>query len=374
MLQIFENHLENDLIIINNVNVEAMENSSSAIFHTDGTWYFGDEVLLVLSTSMDEAPVITLSWTVKFLLIGIMLTSFVTGSFFKFITYSYVYRTNKINRGWMHRPLNVLLVTSDLVHHATHILAGSWYVICMVMEPPFSDKVGYGACWAFMVIGAFGVTYLCIGSLGMAIYRLLYIKNENWVKYKIGEKRLLFIVFFSSFAITTILVMMFTIEDSGDRSGFNMCTSLSVADTEIFMDYKMSTGANLLRTTYIRKVAIFIAVIAQMIEFSIYVWFFWYQHKMYNGKIAKLMKQEDVKERNAKNIGTFMGQFYGFMMEFAFLVFFLIIQFPWFYSNGNAARVRGIVTCLKFADFGSLSAIEVFSSPLLRSYMKSKTN
>ena len=369
-LKMINLHLStNTDIFVNDGNMKALENNSPAMVESDGNWYFADQVLIVLSTSIDEPPVVSASWIMKLLLIGIMVTSFLTGSYFKFITYSYVYSANKINRGWMHRPLNVLSITSDVIHQVSHVLAGSWYVLCMIMDTPFSENVGYGSCWAFMLIGTTGVTYLTIGSLGMSIYRLLYIKRENFVKYKIGEKRLLMIVLITGFTLTAILVFMFTYEDSADRAGVNMCTALSIGDTEILMDYKMSVGANLLTTTYIRKVAICIAIFAQMIEFSIYIWFFWYQHKTYNGNIAKLMKQEDVKERNAKNIGTFMGQFYGFMVEFLFLVFFLIVQF---YSTDNVARARGIVTCLKFADFGSLSAVEVFSSPLLRSYMKSK--
>ena len=107
-----------------------------------------------------------------------------------------------------------------------------------------------------------------------------------------------------------------------------------------------------------------------MIEFTIYLWFFHHRYRNDSGNIAKLMKQEDVQKRNAKNAGTFLGQFYGFIVEYSFLVSILTIHI--FYADEEFQHIRVLVVMAKFMDFGLLSAVEVYSSPGLRSFMNSK--
>ena len=82
-----------------------------------------------------------------------------------------------------------------------------------------------------------------------------------------------------------------------------------------------------------------------------------------------LLTHDTIQARNTKNIGTFLGQFYGFVMEYAFLILvFLLIHF----ADENTHHVKALANIAKLADFGLLSAVEVYSSPGLRAFMKGK--
>ena len=81
------------------------------------------------------------------------------------------------------------------------------------------------------------------------------------------------------------------------------------------------------------------------------------------------MTQENIKDRNIQNVTTFVGQFYGFIVEYAFLLAFLIWTTL---KNDGSDHLKAYFTILKFIDFGLLSAIEFYSSPILKKFMKMK--
>lgn len=315
----------------------------------------------------DEAPLFGLPFGVKFPFASLMFISLAIGSYFKFIMYQFMYINQK---DCMHRPINVLTLTSAIIHHATHISSGSWHALVCIINTPLGTFVGDDVCWFMMVVGVYGIVYLTVGSFGIAVYRTLYIRHECWVKYTIGERVLLLIVLFLSIGVSGLICFLYVFEDNAHRTGFNMCTGLSVTQTELLMNYDISRGYEQVTTTYLGKLTTLSCIAFQMIEFTIYLWFFYHRYRNDNGNIAMLMKQEDVQKRNAKNAGTFLGQFYGFIVEYSFLVSILTIHI--FYADEDFQHIRGLVVMAKFMDFGLLSAIEVYSSPVLRSFMNSK--
>ena len=74
------------------------------------------------------------------------------------------------------------------------------------------------------------------------------------------------------------------------------------------MQYDTSLGNEQITTTYLGKLTTLICITIQLIEFALYLWFFYHRYKNDNGNIAKLMRQEDVQQRNAKNAGTFVNR------------------------------------------------------------------
>ena len=318
----------------------------------------------------DEAPVFDLPLLIKVPLVTILIMSIIIGSYYKFIMYKYMYTGSKQNRNWMYRPINVLIMTHLIIHHITPVASLAWQILVCVVNAPLGTIFGLESCWAMLVVGVYGFAYLSVGSFGMAVYRTLYIRHEYWVKYVIGEKVLLLITLFLSISISAFLCFLYVVEANGHRTGYNMCTGLSAAQTEILIEYEINRGIELITTSYLSKIAVSVCIAIQMIEFSLYLWFFCHRYKNDNGNIAKLLLQEDVRKRNAKNASTFLGQFYGFMVEYSFLV--AILTFQIFYAHESYEHDRALVVTAKLADFGLLSAIEVYSSPVLRSFMNSK--
>ena len=340
---------------------------NKSIHNIEEEWIYANYVITVNQISQDEAPLISLPFNIKIILSILMILSLLIGSYFKLIMYGYVFTANKQNRGWMHRPINVLTVTSAIIHHTTHVALGIWNVVIMMLDTPLGDIVGFRCCQLMMMVGEYGIVYLSVGSLGVAVYRVLYIRHEYWVKYVCGEKLLLFVVVVINITMTGLLVALHVIEDSSHRAGVNMCTGISVTQGQIMIDYNLSRGIQMLTTTYLQITAVSITLACQSIEFSIYIWFFCHRYQNDNGNIRHLLEPQNIRNRNRKNAVTFLGQFYGFVIEYAFLLSFLLLHL---FASEHAQHFRVLVVLVKLMDFGLLSAVEVLTSPGLKGFMR----
>ena len=323
--------------------------------------------LIINTLSNDGIPLASLAFDIKIIIIAILTVSLLSGSFFKCIMYLYVFASNKQNHGWMHRPINVLTVTSAIIHHFTHFWMWIWYIVEMMDDTPVSESVGSFQCTINQWVGLFGLGYLTVGSLGLAVYRVLYIKHEEWVKYVIGEKTLLLTVLTISFTLCGILVFLYDLETNSHRFGRNMCHGISGTHAQILIDYELSHGQGLLTTTYIQKTVVSIALGMQCTELAIYIWFFRLRYKNDNGNIKKVLTEDVIRARNMKNVGTFLGQAYAFLTEYVFALTTLIVIFI---AGDQTNYLKAISNIAKFVDFGLVSAVEVFTSPALRGYLK----
>ena len=326
-----------------------------------------EDMLVVSHLSDQEIPFVNLPFRVKRILAIALVVSLIVGSYYKNIMYRYVFTTNKKNRGWMHRPINILIVTPAVIPHVTHLWGGFVYSMMLMMETPVADAVGDRFCQLTYVVGLYGLFYLSVGSFGITLYRITYMKREYWIKHVIGEKRLLGIILTLSVFICGIMVHLYNFETVKERSFLNTCFGSSSSDVQIMIDYELSLGAQILTTAVLRKLTNIVLICIQVIELSIYIWFFHTRYKQDNGKIRHLLTQENIKDRNIQNVTTFVGQFYGFVVEYAFLLITLICTHL---GNDGSIHLQSYATVIKFIDFGLLSAVDVYSSPVLRRFMK----
>ena len=332
-----------------------------------------ENILTISHISNQDIPMLSLPSYIKRILTIAMVASIIIGSYYKYIMYSYVWTTNRQNRGWMHRPINILVVTSAVVHHFTHL----WTAISHTMiftyneinnkKESMVDVMGNQFCQITYIIALYGLAYLIVGSFGISLYRVIYIKREQWIKQVVGEKRLLGIVLAFSLTFSGIWVGLFNMETIKERAFVNMCFGLSTLDAQIMIDYDLSSGSEILTTTVLRKIALIIGIGVQLTELGIFIWFFYTRYKKDNGRIKKLLTQENIKDRNIKNVTTFVGQFYGFVVECAFVLITLICTHL---GNDDYNHLQAFVSFAKFIDFGLLSAVEVYGSPALRKFMK----
>ena len=114
-------------------------------------------------------------------------------------------------------------------------------------------------------------------------------------------------------------------------------------------------------------IAVGLCIAMQTFELLCYIYFFYYRYKNDNGNVAKLLTHDVTRDRNLKNVQTFIGQFYGFLTEYAFLFFWLIVIML---SDEQTYSVKTYANVVKFMDFGILSAVEYFTSPILREFMR----
>jgi len=78
-----------------------------------------------------------------------------------------------------------------------------------------------------------------------------------------------------------------------------------------------------------------------------------------------MLDPEVTKQRNRKNLTSFLGQFFAFITEFGFLVAFLIILVV----NSTDTTMKAMAVVIKVMEFGGLSLVEIICSEKLRKMM-----
>ena len=328
-----------------------------------------NDLLIVETLSKDQPPLISLPFDIKISIVMALMTSLIIGSFFKYIMYSFIWQTKSQNDGKRSRPITILIYSRSIIHHIFHVWMWIWITASMLGDTPVADSIGTGFCKYLQVTGLFGSGYWTMGSLGIAVYRVLYIKHENWVKYGIGERLLLSIILSISITLCLVLAILYNLEIHDHRFALNMCQGISETHAQILIDYGLSREEPLITTTYIQTTILFIGIAMQTTELCIYIWFFRYRYKNDNGNIKKLLTEDVIRARNIKNVTTFLGQFYGFITEYAYAVAILVILL---FAGEQTMDLKAFANLSRLMGFGLMSAVEVISSPALRAHLRRK--
>ena len=73
----------------------------------------------------DNPPLLNLPFDTRLGICMIIAASFLFGSFFKGVTYAFVFLVSN-KHGWTQRPINALILTSAIIHHITHGWLDGW--------------------------------------------------------------------------------------------------------------------------------------------------------------------------------------------------------------------------------------------------------
>ena len=136
---------------------------------------------------------------------------------------------------------------------------------------------------------------------------------------------------------------------------------------QILIEYGQSLEESTVTTTCFQAIAVGFCIVFQTFELSSYVYFFYFRYKHDNGNVAKLLTLDATRDRNLKNIQTFIGQFYGFLVEYKWLLFWFVVIIL---ADEQSYSMKSYANVVKFMDFGILSAVEYFTSPILREFMR----
>ena len=296
-----------------------------------------------------------------------MVCTSIIGTYFKMLLYKGIFWVRKETRGWMHRPINILILLSSVIRHTTHLITNSFGIHALLSSTPPIQIFGPLYCTIINIITTFGVVYLASGSFGIAVYRIMYIRFENFVKYRIGEKKLVIIISLGSLLISSAITYLHKIEESGDRVANNICFGMSPTQTQALINYHVSTDNNLLTTDYFRKTALLATLIMMFLELVIYIYICIWRYRYENGDITQLLDPTVTKRRNTNNILTFMGQFYEFLVEIMILAALLLLNHLIEISSSVSHIVVSLTFIVYILNFGILSAVEVLLSPALQS-------
>ena len=328
-----------------------------------------DDYVLQLIDVSDESQVTLKSpplWKLIFFLT--MVSSCLIGSLFKGVIYKHILGSGGHNL--KDRPINVLILVSAVVHHVTQFSVALHLTATLVFDIAPGDIFGRVYCDILMVFECWGLVYgLTTGTLGIAIYRVLYIKRDVWVKYHIGETRLLLIILFVGFVVNSLvpafLFYDINIDHTYTRFAHNLCIGLSDVQVDTLIEYQVSRGIDMHNVTMWKRLAIAIKLSMTIMEICCYIVFCHHCYKIDNA--SRLLPTRDVRRSNVRNATTFLGQFYSFIVETAFLIFFAFLVSGAVDYNYGSVMIAASVHCNLL--FAVLSMVEVMTSPPLRSQL-----
>ena len=348
-------------------NFTFMEAFAVATNTAEGNAMENNLIHILSKLPMDDAPLMNLPDATKNIIAVALVVTILIGSYFKFVLYKGILETNKQN----FRPINILLLVSACIHHTTHVIGCIHFILILTNNAPLETLFGPSYCLLMAVIGEFGIFYLAVGSFGISLYRIMYIKLEQIVKYRIGEANLLQLILFFSVVICSLITFLHITEESSHRVAKNMCNGLSPEQSLMYLDYRTSHGEMMTPTTIFQRIALLMTICFQVFEFTIYLYFFFWRYRHDNGSIVQMLDPRETRKRNKNNVVTFLGQFYGFVVEFTFIGAILFLTHVKYLeiASSFAHFVKSIAIITHFLNFGVLSAVEVLTSPSLRSYM-----
>ena len=289
-------------------------------------------------------------------IIGWIMT--IIGSYFRLIIYKYIYNQYKLKEV---TPINVLTFCSCFVTQISVIFNIVYETMVVANNSNIVELTGPAFCSVVRFLSMFELYYSIICGVGIALYRILLIKSNLWVKYRLGEATLLKVIFFVGILISCSITAIKYSLDSYHLADRNCMIAPGKYLLTILDEHQQGLGEF---PTYkyliqFRKLAMLIMILMTVMEIAIYISFF---HHMYmhdnTEKLEKLLGAATVKARNRKNALTFMSQFCSFLFE---VTIFLVLFIGALYGE-KGKPIYLMAQFLKKVSFASIAAIEVLLS------------
>ena len=319
---------------------------------------FVDPTIYVTNTENVILPVLLLhSKDIQILLCVVGWCLMVIGSYFRLVVYKHLfdeYRKKKLT------PINVLILFSCLIQQLGVLSYQIYETLVVLNGENLENLVYYGFCHVIRYIFGYEMLYSIVGGFGIALYRLLLIKQNELVKYKIGENNLLYIILSSGLLLVLGLLVMLIGADNFDLSK-NCIIVPGVNFLNVLGAYQQSSGVfpSYYYQNQIRPYFIVVMLSLTLAEIFIYLIFFWHFYKHDNSEsLRKLLEPKIIKQRNKRNALTFFSQFCTFIFEISFIILMLLASF----ATQNPKEKYLLATFLKKLTFASIAMIEVFTS------------
>ena len=303
----------------------------------------------------------------KVVVVSGLTTSLFLGCYFKSALYLYMFDKRK---GILDRPIDVLLLVQAIVQHLLSFLMIFTYNGYLLFDITISNLFG-GEAWCNIPWygGNFAFAYRFVGGLIIAIFRLLLLFSGDWVKYKIGMKRLLCIMLMLSLTIPAALTQMFAIGNgpaSRKQAMWNFCIGKSEELRNVLHEYFILQGAITLVPEHLPKIVLLLMLVCVLSELICYFVFFGHLYRHDREMLKKkILKEDAIRQRNKRNAITFIGQFWTFMTELTCLV--LVIISIANQKSGIFYRMVSIIAV--WVELGFVSVVEVWASRSLQYHL-----
>ena len=258
------------------------------------------------------------------------------------------------------KPIDLLTLILTVTHHLSIVCHAILITVMIVKEANAVDIVGQWYCELSRFLALFDMFYSTVGSLGLALYRLIYIRFHQF-SMNGGEKKSCYFILFSGLAVSAIFVVLLEIDDYAKTRDENCILIPKPLFLSILDEYEISRQNSSIYQYWIdiRAFLGFVGVCLNTTELIIYfnVFYILYKHDN-NELLRRLLDPSVTTKRNRTNAITFFGQFCSFVVEISVIISVIISTkiHAWF-----------MVFALKYAGFAAMSIVEVMTSNALRS-------
>ena len=177
---------------------------------------------------------LNLHYNLRVLVAGWLLVVLSCGLKVRLIMYQYLCNSdtkfNPINRlTYVHLLSGTFLGSSNLTFGIASIL----------LPEPLSSYYGEETCGWMNLSGSLNLNGYIIWTTLIAICRIMYIKAQNWTKYKLGEKRLFSVFLSIGLCLQLCLSIAYSYYDDANML-WKLCSHHSQEDIETLQLYKVS--------------------------------------------------------------------------------------------------------------------------------------
>ena len=114
------------------------------------------DYLIEIVNLEDKSPLLlSLPFSIRYLVAAFLLVSMLIGSYFKFLLYRFIFVSSKLNNGSYFKmtPINSMILNSAIIHHLTHLPAGLSLVMIIGTDIVPEQILGSEYCKLIFVIG-----------------------------------------------------------------------------------------------------------------------------------------------------------------------------------------------------------------------------
>ena len=295
-------------------------------------------------------------------------------SFFRYILYSYLcrkYREKQLT------SIDVLILVHSIIQHLANISRILFFTLLLLEDASTEywdwkmDSTGKVFCVLFKITVAFEHYYSCIGSLGIAIFRMMYIQFDMLIKDIIGTTNLLKIILYGGLGLTGVFVSALFASDYEHLLMEHCHMPPNLFLLRMLDEYEQGKGGPSIYKYFIYpRIAIGgIMLFMTMTELVIYIIFFRfiYLHDN-NEKLRALLEPQVIRKRNKTNAITFFGQFCSFLFEVSIWILFTLAMMV----GKESVLLLAVFSILRTISFTCMTIIEIVTSSSLRSIMCEK--
>ena len=285
----------------------------------------------------------------------------VIGTYFKSILYTCIFESSR-------KPINILILTYSIICHGAQILGSLNYLLSIIYDDTIGTIVGRWYCGFWYRLLSFEICYMAAGNLGMALYRVLYIKHDQWVRYFVGEKLLLYIILVGGLAVTALMVTVQFNFEHRLKVVTDLCRAPSAIELRILTEYRISRGIEFATTSPFKFAIITMVLSMTIAQILCYVAIASYIYNHDNSATTRrILSAGVIRERNRTNAITLFGQLCTFLLQMVMYGIIFVIKAS---TNWRPQIVAAIIP-IKIGFFAIISLVEIITSPSLKKRLPS---